>query len=213
MKKQTHPLRSRLTIVTAVGLLAALAFLAHAKFHREAVAPVYAFDGKTPAPPKEWSYPGANGEWVFAVDRTGSGRPNEWTYFDADGNVLRFEKDRGGTGRVDTRDFYRHDKKTGRDVIVRAERAEACGPLIDAISWFDANGGMARMERDRNCDGKIDMIAYYDDPNRAPYKIVWDDNYDGSFGRTTYRDGAPSGPAVSAATPAVPAPSASPSPR
>jgi hypothetical protein len=218
MKKKTAPWRSGLSLATLAALLAAVAFIGYGKFHQS--APPGDMGDAERDRPGTWTFLDEQGRplgffehlvfrraaiSVFAVDRAGRGKPNEWSYFDAKGHLLGFEKDRSGSGKPDIRNVYRWDERAGHDVIARNDMDLVCKDLFDTYAYYDAQGNLERVERDRNCDGKIDIISYFDDPNRAPYKMLWDDHFTGVFNRTTYRDGDPVTGAKSVENPVTPA--------
>jgi hypothetical protein len=118
---------------------------------------------------------------VMATDRDGDGKPDEWTYLDKDGRIQAFEKDKDHDGRPDWRDIYAIDPKTNRQVISRNEADLDYDGLFETKAFYDDQGRLERVERDRNGDGKVDAISLYRNGEQRPYRIERDDDYDGAF--------------------------------
>lgn len=133
-------------------------------------------------------------------DTDNDGKPDLWAWSDENGHMIRLERDKSHDGVADWRELFVYDQAAGKEVIVRVEADLDADGTFETTVQFEA-GRMRKMERDRNQDGKVDMILHYDDPNKSPAKTLKDEDYDGTFEFTSERDQKNQAPAGKSAAP------------
>jgi hypothetical protein len=140
---------------------------------------------------------------VYTEDSNGDGKPDSWTSFDNQGHLLRFEKDKNHDGNIDWRDLYVYNEQARKELIAGNEADLDTNGTFETVAVYDNQGRLTQIARDRNDDGKADIVSLFDDPNKPPVKIIRDDDFDGKFELVIPRTDKPAAPAP-AAPPAAP---------
>lgn len=114
------------------------------------------------------------------ADQDGDGRTDQWSYFEGS-RPLRGEKDANADGRIDRWEYFNADAAlekvgssslddgiedtwtwpAGGDGVARIERARGRDRRIDRREYF-TGGTLTRAEEDTNGDGRIDRWDRYE---------------------------------------------------
>jgi hypothetical protein len=121
---------------------------------------------------------------LVTLESIGVGKIDTWLYFDNAGHLLRFAKDKNGDGKADWIDDYRFDKSLNRERLIVSHVDLDGDGRFETTAYPAATGHAVRIVRDRNGDGKPDLIAFYDYDHPERNRISRDDNFDGVFEQT-----------------------------
>jgi len=125
---------------------------------------------------------------VITADQNNDGKIDSWSYFSYFGRLKRFEKDRNHDGLVDWRDFYVFDPKQNKEIISQTMADLDFNQTFESTIYYNDQGVIFRFARDTNGDGQIDIVSLFDDPNKPPFKVMIDENFDGVFEKNKLRD-------------------------
>ncbi len=118
------------------------------------------------------------------IDSNGDHRIDTWVFYGEAGRLTRLEKDQNGDGRADWRDDYAFDPALKHERLVRSQTDLDNDDFFETTVYHDHPGNAARIERDRNGDGKIDLTAFEDWDHPERRVVRRDDDYDGVFEQT-----------------------------